>query len=100
MKKIIKGKLYDTDTAELIDIYEFSNMSDFHWYREKLYRKANGEFFLYGRGAALSPYREYIDCNNWTGGESIIPLSEYEAKVWIMDHSDAEIYIKLFGVEE
>ena len=57
MKKIIKGKVYDTDTAQ--KVAEYSNnypRSDLHFYEEELYRKKTGEFFLYGSGNAASKY--------------------------------------------
>lgn len=100
MKLIINSKLYDTETSELIGTYEYSNSSDFHWYKEELYQKKTGEFFLYGHGGALSKYSEFIDCNNWTSGEDIIPLSDSEARDWLEKYSDAETYIKVFGTPE
>lgn len=100
MKKIINGKFYDPETADLIGTYEYSSRSDFHWYKEELYQKKSGEFFLYGHGGALSKYRELIDCNNWTSGEDIIPLSDSEARDWLEEYSDAKTYKKVFGTPE
>ena len=48
MKKIINGKLYDTDTAKEVFAISCGNgPSDFHYYAEQLYRKRTGEYFLY-----------------------------------------------------
>lgn len=51
MKKIINGKMYNTETAtELGDFWNGLSTSDFRNLSETLYRKKNGEFFLYGQG--------------------------------------------------
>ncbi len=51
MKKVIDGKVYDTETATLKA--EWENMYDarnFNYVEEQLYQKKTGEFFLYGYG--------------------------------------------------
>ena len=46
MKKYINGKVYDTETAQLIGTYaNGGNWRDFSHYEETLYRKRTGEFF-------------------------------------------------------
>lgn len=57
MKKIINGKMYNTETAtELGDFWNGLSTSDFRNLSETLYRKKNGEFFLYGQGGAMTEY--------------------------------------------
>ena len=101
MKKIIGGKLYNTETAELIDSYSngLSN-NDFHCIREGLYRKKTGEFFLYGWGGANTRYGEQVGSNTWCGGEAITPLTEADAKAWLERYADADVYIECFGEPE
>lgn len=48
MKKIINGKKYDTETATYICGYEYDTLSVFSHIHESLFRKKDGEFFLYG----------------------------------------------------
>ena len=49
MKKIINKKLYDTSTATCIAEYSGpARVSDFSFYRETLYRKRTGEYFIHG----------------------------------------------------
>ena len=51
MKKIINGKLYNTETAEKIDSWE--NMNDyrnFHYFSETLYRKRTATWAANGSG--------------------------------------------------
>ena len=97
MNKIISGKRYNTETAELIDSYsKFSG--SFEYIHEELYRKRTGEFFLYGKGGPRSKYAERVEQNTWQGGEDITPLNEDEAKAWLEEHSDAEHYEQCFEV--
>ena len=87
MKKIINGKLYDTDTAKYIGNYEYGNRGDFTYISETLYQKKTGEFILHSEG--------------WFGGESIIPEHDFDVKVWVATYCDVDTYIELFGpVEE
>ena len=49
MKKIINNKMYNTETATEVASYDNGcYLSDFRHFREELYRKRTGEFFLYG----------------------------------------------------
>lgn len=100
MKKVIFGKMYNTETAELIDSHSNGLGSrDFRNITENLYRKKNGEFFLHGYGGPLTKYRERCG-NMWGSGENIIPIDEVEAQDWLETYSDAETYINNFGQPE
>lgn len=101
MKKIINGKRYDTETAQLIGSTSYSNRTDFHFWSEELYRKKTGEFFLYCEGGPASKYGRQIEQNTWSGGEKIIPLTLAEAKEWGEMYLDADKYEQVFGkIEE
>lgn len=103
MKKIINGKLYNTDTAKALGSYDNGlGDGDFYHFNETLYLKKTGEFFLYGFGGPMTYYAESIGDGNWrSGGEKIFPQTEAEAKKWVEDHLDADTYIEIFGeVEE
>lgn len=97
MKKIINGKMYNTETAKEIDRASNNlSSSDFQYYEERLFKKKTGEFFLYGDGGAASRYGTRCG-NTWSGGTVIIPLTVNEAKLWVEEYSSTEIYIELFG---
>ena len=100
MKKIINGKRYDTETAESIGVDSYSNPGDFRHWREELFRKRTGEYFLYGAGGPMSQYAEQVELNSWSGGSKLIPLSYEQAQKWVEKHLDADIYEELFGVVE
>ena len=101
MKKIIDGKLYNTETATKVGYWDNNQYGSFNWCMEILYKKKTGEFFLYGEGGALSPYTKSCGQNCWSGSEEIIPYTEAEAKEWAERCLDADDYIAIFGeVEE
>lgn len=98
MKRIIKGKRYDTFTARRVA--EWENMpyaTDMDWYCENLYQKRNGEYFLHGAGNARSKYAKNLGDNHWGASETIIPLSYESARQWAEEHMDADDYEREFG---
>lgn len=101
MKKIINGKLYNTDTARQIGSWN-SNITDrLYWVNETLYQKQRGEFFLHGEGGPGSKYAEPSGQGSWSSGEKIIPLSYDAAQAWAEEYLDANAYQAAFGpVEE
>lgn len=100
MKKIINGKRYDTDTAKVIAEYEENGVGDFNYFRETLYKKRGGEYFIHGYGHAASRYAENLGDGRWGVGECITPLSYDEARKWAENALDADAYEAEFGVVE
>ena len=99
MKRIIKNRMYDTDTAKLLATASCSTCSpsDFSYWTEELYRKRNGEFFIYGVGGPSSRYSRRIETNVWTGDSRIVPISYDTAREWAERELSADEYIRLFG---
>lgn len=98
MKKIIDGKLYNTETAKQIGTWSNSgSWRDFSHMEETLYQKRTGEFFLFGEGGPMSKYAESAGQNQWTGGSKIIPLDWESAREWAEEHLDADDYQEIFG---
>lgn len=102
MKKIINGKMYNTETAKEIGSWNNGRYrSDFYYVGETLYKKKTGELFVFGEGGAASRYAERCGGNSTCFGEDIIPLSQQDAKEWVERKLDADAYVELFGeVEE
>ena len=100
MKKVIDGKLYDTETAT--EIASFDNgrgWDDFHHLNETLYITKKGQHFLYGIGGAMSKYSEKSG-NMTHGTENIELLNAIEAREWAESNNiDADIIAKHFDVE-
>lgn len=99
MKKIINGRIYDTNTAKELgrDDQTYGNFSD---WEETLYRKSTGEYFLHGEGGPQTKYAQQVGENSWTGGEKIIPLSIESAQKWAEEHLEADDYERIFGIIE
>lgn len=98
MKKIINGKLYNTDTAKELGSWENTpDVRDFSHFEETLYQKRTGEFFIYGEGGPGSRYSVSAGQNCWAGGSKIIPITWENAREWAEEHLDADDYESIFG---
>ena len=101
MKKIINGKLYDTDTAKEVGGWaNYGSWRDFNHVEETLYRKRTGEYFLFGEGGPSTKYARRTEQNMWSGGSQIIPLSPETAREWAEEHLSADDYAELFGMPD
>lgn len=98
MKKIIDGKLYNTDTAtEIAYSFHGDSLRDFYHYSERLYKKRTGEYFLHGEGGPMSRYAVTISQNQWSGGEKLIPMTFEKAREWAEANMNADDYQDEFG---
>lgn len=98
MKKIIGGRIYDTDTAKRVAWMEHGHdQSNFSYYSEELYRKRTGEYFLFGEGGPMSKYSQSCGDNSWGWGKEIIPLTYKAATKWAEEHLDGDKYEEIFG---
>lgn len=80
MNKVIKGKRYDTETAESIGKIEVSVGR-----QEELFHKRTGEFFL-------------THWSQWDGEEGTIePIGLEEAQKWAEEYCTGDEYESLFG---
>lgn len=101
MKKIINGKLYNTETAKVLGYWDNDlSIRDFNFCSEKLFLKKTGEYFLFGNGGANSKYSRSCGQNEWCGDSKIIPLTESEARDWSETHLNADEYIEIWGEPE
>lgn len=100
MKKILNGKLYDTNTATEIYVVDAGEEYFDLYTTETLYQKKNGEYFLLrsggtyydafiNRGVILQPRLRFIS-----------PLTYEEVLVWSEAYMPVEKYCELFGEPE
>lgn len=101
MKKVIRGRLYDTETAKEIGCTYGGgeNRMDFSHWEETLYKKRTGEYFLYCFGGAMSKYGVWHG-NTGESGTAIKPLSYDEAKAWAEKALDGDEWVAEFGEPE
>lgn len=83
MRKIIQGKIYDTDKAKLIAQYSNGlSLSDFKHVYEDLYLTDAGEFFIHAQGGPQTKYSESNGNSTW-GIETVILLSSVQVIAWL-----------------
>ena len=102
MKKVINGKLYNTETATKIasDNSPYGN-GDFQFENTKLYKTAKGAFFLAGNGGAASRWSQSLGTGGRGAGEGMEALTPEEARTWCEANDvDADIIAEHFPVEE
>lgn len=86
MKKIIRGRRYDTETARKVGCKtEQAQYGDVDY---ALYRKRTGEYFVHAEFSYM------LDDGN---PDYIKPLSEDEANEWAQEHLNADVYESEFG---
>lgn len=92
MKKVIRGRVCDTDTAKKIGEWDNGIYgSDINACSESLYRTKSGCYFLHGCGGANTKYATVSD-GSWGSGEIIIPLEEESAIEWAKGHMSEDAY--------
>jgi len=91
MKKIIDGKRFDTETADLVQEWDNGCYGrDFCRCEESLYKTKKGVYFLAGSGGPLSKYAIHYENNEKSGSSDIEPISEDEALKWLEDHDGVD----------
>ena len=100
MKKVIDGKIYNTETAESIGYHSEGGYGDFRAFEETLYRTKKGRFFLAGNGGPMTKYAKKESSNTWTGSSDIFVLSEEDAREWAEKYMKTEAYLRYFPAEE
>ena len=100
MRKTIKGKQYDTATAKRVGFIAADVPdSDPAYWRDELFMKRTGEFFLATVGGKASKYRKPWGLKDWVGSTAITPISAEDARVWVKEHLTEQDYSYYFGDE-
>jgi hypothetical protein len=98
MKKVIDGKLYDTNEARCVaEFVSPECVNDFNYYEEKLFLTKNGRWFLAGAGNAMSKYSERAVGGGSQAGDGLFPLEPEEALEWLEAYGDTEDILEHFG---
>ena len=97
MKKIINGRLYDTETAkELAAVDNGYGVGNAFYSKTALFQKKTGEYFIYGEGGPMTEYGDSVGYNR-TWGCRFEPVDEFDAQKWVEKNCDGDTYIDLFG---
>ena len=100
MKRIIQGKVYNTDTATRIGSHVRYNRGDFQFEDTDLYKTQKGAWFICGEGGPLSRWSR-SEGNGQRGGSGIEAMTTTEALAWCEAAGiDADIIASHFLVVE
>jgi len=84
MKKVVKGRIIDTDKMVKVSEVRCGNVTDYNYVRETLYFDPESKlFYLYGRGGAASRYAEAVGINQWSEGEKLMKITKGLALQWL-----------------
>ena len=98
MKTKINRITYDTEAAHPLAIYSsYQPVGSMFHFSEVLYIKPDGEYFLYGRGEAMTQYAKRYKNRSNASGEVIVPMTEEQAKAWAKRWCARVIYREIFG---
>ncbi len=98
MNQIIKGKRYNTESAREVGTTS-RGVGQAHE-TETLLRKRTGEFFLHAVGGPESRYARRTAHGRYEPGERLIPLTDDEARTWIVTYMGEEICAYEFSAPE
>lgn len=100
MRRIIEGKVYDTETAT--EVAEVSGLhegpSDFSYDNTHLYRSPRGRWFVSGHGGPTSRWARRVG-TSYTGGDGIEVLDDWEAQC-LIERNAPERFVEFFGEPE
>lgn len=88
MKKIINGKLYNTETATLIGWFYKggTSHSDFNYIEQQIYKTKKWQYFLYIWGWARTQYATRI-WNSSSGGTDIELMTIESITEWLEENN-------------
>ena len=87
MKRVVKGRVVDTERMKRIAEIRFGNVTDYNYVWETLYFDPDSKsFYLYGRGGAASRYAEPVGVNQWSEGEKLMRLTKGLTLLWLEEN--------------
>jgi hypothetical protein len=102
MRKIIGGKLYDTETATKVCAVSPPGLSqgDFRFEDTWLFRSPRGAFFISGQGGPYSRWARPDGENGVRSGEGLQLMSEAEARGLCEQDGTPQQFVAAFGEPE
>ena len=79
MKRVIAGRVYNTETAVEICTQDRCH-SDFSDHTTTLYRTRNGNYFVAGEGGPQSRWSRSCGQNSWSGGSGLEAIDADDAR--------------------
>jgi len=100
MKRVIDGRIYNTETATRICRLDSrsDNWGDFRWHETELYKSPRGAFFLAGEGGAMSMWATGDGYGSSIGGSGLRVVDKGEARYYAEAADlDPDVYEQVFG---
>ena len=97
MKRVIRGRTYNTETSKLITEYSHGYPGDPGHYRENLYRTPRNAYFLACHGGVRSHYAYEFRDGQFRTSDDVIPLNDEQVLRWLEDHERSDEIEALFG---
>lgn len=100
MIRIVNGKRYNTETAELLCNISRGgySRSDFAYDDTDLFVTKNGNFFIAGEGGVRSRWAQSLGQNGSTGGSGLRPISNDDARNLLEQYGTPEQVERYFPV--
>jgi len=96
MKKVINGKVYNTETAK--EIYsDWNGQSGWTYYSETLFKSKKGVYFICESGGPMTHMAVPCGNNTWSGSSEIYLLSIEKAKKWLEEKNAIEELVEEFS---
>jgi len=81
MKRVLTGKIYDTETAAYLCTVPCHHApGNFAYHNTNLYRTRKGRYFIAGEGGPTSMWAQPCGNDGYTGGNGIRPLDTDAAR--------------------
>ena len=80
MKKVIKGRIYNTEKAKQLNFKYVGEFGDADGYEERIFLTKSGQYFIFGTGGPDSPYPQ----------PKIKPIEKEQADEWLAELSGAK----------
>ncbi len=98
MKRIIDGKVYNTETAELVLSWDNRRaVNDFKRREKDLYLTKKGNWFIYHYGGPMTDMAVGVGNNAYGGSENIEPITPENAFRFLCSHGGAVEAEKYFA---
>lgn len=87
----ILQRRYDIEAAQLVASYD-SNLdeSSFHYFKESLYRRDDGSYFLAGEGGPMTKYLRLDASGAQAYGERSFSITAAQAQAWLAKYHGEE----------
>lgn len=97
MKKIIKRKSYNTETADCL--FKWNNgqpYGDLRYREASLFLTKKGQFFCYDSGGPLTDMAVSVGNNNYSGSSDIRLMDSEEVIDFLEEYNGYDVLLELF----